>query len=182
MNCYEVIKSYMRAWTLREITIVGLLLVVILALLLMSIRHHRLRKVQALTSFLLVLYLVMVFAATVFTRESGIRRYKLLPGWSWYAVFSEHNVTLLLQNILNGVLLIPVGWLLPFICNHKVVIRSALGLGILISLVIEICQLLFMCGLFEWDDMVHNGIGCMVGGFLGNLVWERISKRDIKLE
>lgn len=20
-----------------------------------------------------------------------------------------------------------------------------------------------MCGLFEWDDMIHNGLGCMVG-------------------
>lgn len=36
-------------------------------------------------------------------------------------------------------------------------------LGVLISAVIETSQLIFMRGLFEWDDMIHNGLGCMVG-------------------
>lgn len=35
--------------------------------------------------------------------------------------------------------------------------------GVLISAVIETSQLVFMRGLFEWDDMIHNGLGCMVG-------------------
>ena len=35
--------------------------------------------------------------------------------------------------------------------------------GVLISAVIETSQLIFMRGLFEWDDMIHNGLGCMVG-------------------
>lgn len=29
--------------------------------------------------------------------------------------------------------------------------------------IIEVCQLIFMRGLFEWDDILHNGLGCMVG-------------------
>ena len=33
----------------------------------------------------------------------------------------------------------------------------------MISAVIETSQLVFMCGLFDWDDMIHNGLGCMVG-------------------
>ena len=33
----------------------------------------------------------------------------------------------------------------------------------MISAVIETSQLVFMRGLFEWDDMIHNGLGCMVG-------------------
>lgn len=28
---------------------------------------------------------------------------------------------------------------------------------------IKTSQLVFMRGLFEWDDMIHNGLGCMVG-------------------
>ena len=38
----------------------------------------------------------------------------------------------------------------------------------MISAVIETSQLVFMCGLFEWDDMIHNGLGCMVGCLVGD--------------
>lgn len=41
--------------------------------------------------------------------------------------------------------------------------NQALLFGVLISAVIETSQLVFMRGLFEWDDMIHNGLGCMVG-------------------
>lgn len=36
-------------------------------------------------------------------------------------------------------------------------------IGIVTSAMIETCQLVFYRGLFEWDDMIHNGIGCMIG-------------------
>ena len=53
--------------------------------------------------------------------------------------------------------------LLPVITNRKVKWYQALVFGVLISAVIETSQLIFMRGLFEWDDMIHNGLGCMVG-------------------
>ena len=40
----------------------------------------------------------------------------------------------------------------------------------LLSSVIEITQLVSCRGLFEWDDMLHNGIGCMLGCLLADLV------------
>lgn len=46
-----------------------------------------------------------------------------------------------------------------------------------VSVVIECCQLVFKCGLFEWDDMIHNGIGCMLGDMIGNTIlneWQRL--------
>lgn len=47
-----------------------------------------------------------------------------------------------------------------FIDEH---LYQALLFGVMISAVIETSQLVFMCGLFDWDDMIHNGLGCMVG-------------------
>ena len=41
--------------------------------------------------------------------------------------------------------------------------------GVLVSAVIETSQLVFMRGLFEWDDMIHNGLGCMIGSMIINL-------------
>ena len=36
------------------------------------------------------------------------------------------------------------------------------------SATIELSQLIFMRGLFEWDDMIHNGLGCMAGCLFTN--------------
>lgn len=74
-----------------------------------------------------------------------------------------HDWGLLKEDLLNCILLLPAGALLPVITNHKVKWYQALVFGVLISAVIETSQLVFMRGLFEWDDMIHNGLGCMVG-------------------
>lgn len=76
---------------------------------------------------------------------------------------SRSSVHSYLPYLLNCILLLPAGALLPVITNHKVKWYQALLFGVLISAVIETSQLVFMRGLFEWDDMIHNGLGCMVG-------------------
>ena len=48
--------------------------------------------------------------------------------------------------------------------------------GICVSACIEISQLIFLRGLFEWDDMIHNAFGCMVGCILCNMVVRRDNK------
>ena len=53
--------------------------------------------------------------------------------------------------------------------NHKIKWCQALVVGILISAIIEFSQLIFMRGLFEWDDMIHNGLGCMIGCLFANI-------------
>lgn len=40
--------------------------------------------------------------------------------------------------------------------------------GLMISAMIETCQYVFCRGLFEWDDMIHNGFGCMAGCIVGS--------------
>ena len=97
---------------------------------------------------------------------------------SWYEVFWNHDIRLLQENVLNCMLLMPLGGLCPFICKHKFWLRHALGVGISTALFIELCQLLFMRGVFEWDDIFHNGFGCMIGCIWGNLIWEKIIKYD----
>ena len=178
MNLYQTFMRHIQAWTLRETIGFILLTIVMGILLLIDVRRHKFEKVQAIALFISTLYLGIVFAFTVFTRETSIRQYKVIPFWSWYEVFRNHKVRLLQENILNCMLLVPIGGLFPFISNHKFLLRHALEGGILISFCIEICQLIFMRGVFEWDDIFHNGLGCMIGCVLGDLVWKKIIKND----
>ena len=70
---------------------------------------------------------------------------------------------LLQEILLNCILLMPVGCLLPLIYAYKVRLRTTFAIGFGISAVIEVSQLVFCRGLFEWDDMIHNSLGCMFG-------------------
>lgn len=47
---------------------------------------------------------------------------------------------------------------------------KGLVFGIIVSTGIELLQLILCRGLFEFDDIIHNGFGCMVGTVVGNKV------------
>ena len=121
-------------------------------------------------TLLLILFLEIVVASTILTRRPGVRSYKLIPFWSWYGVIVEGDISLLSENFLNCLLLMPAGFLLPFICNHKVRLHRGVLFGLFISSGIEICQLVLKRGLFEWDDIIHNSLGCMIGCVLANWI------------
>ena len=121
---------------------------------------------------ILVIFLGIVFGSTVFTRVTYVRQYELKPFWSWYEVVRYHDWKLLEENLLNCILLMPMGILLPVIFDHKVKLKRAFFMGFLISAVIELSQLVFKRGLFEWDDMftmrwaVCSGVGFQIGFLL----------------
>ena len=77
---------------------------------------------------------------------------------------------MLKEDILNIVLLLPLGGLLSFVFDKKIRWWQGLLCGIVVSLGIEILQLVLKRGLFEFDDIMNNSIGCMLGCMFGNLV------------
>lgn len=82
----------------------------------------------------------------------------------------NHSRSLFIENLLNMILLFPVGILLPIILDSRLRLSMVYLIGVIISAVIETSQLLFKRGLFEWDDMIHNGLGCMLGCLVVNAV------------
>ena len=72
------------------------------------------------------------------------------------------------ENLLNILLLFPAGILLPGVTGRKLKWWMGLLVGIAVSSAIEISQLLLCRGLFEFDDIIHNSLGCMLGSLLGN--------------
>ncbi len=162
MDLYQTFIKHNRTWTVGELVIflISLIIIVIYVCNLLSRKHIVLS--QAVAGLLLFLFLGVVFGSTVFTRIPGERQYKLELFWSWKRVLNGDS-GLLKENLLNCILLIPMGLLLPIMLNHNVRWWKAMLIGIVTSAMIETCQLVFYRGLFEWDDMIHNGIGCMIG-------------------
>lgn len=112
---------------------------------------------------------VIVIWATLLIRTPGLEpQAKLVPLWSWYRGFILNNVGVRNQIYANIVLFIPFGFF-SYSCKARP-LRFILLRGFLLSLLIEICQYCFCLGLFEWDDMLHNSLGCLIGAACGKIV------------
>lgn len=174
MDIYQILLTHNRPWSRKEILF--FIVIVIMAVIILSrlVHYEKIEKSQACAILILFLFLGVVYGSTVFTRTVRSRKYELIPFWSWKEVLVNHNKPLIQENLLNCILLVPMGLLLPVIAAHKVRLKNAFAAGFLVSATIELCQLIFMRGLFEWDDMIHNGLGCMAGCFLGNILFRII--------
>lgn len=172
MDLYQIFTTHNRPWTLREAVCFSLLFSAVSIFGARELRQKRIRPSQLAAALLLTLFLGFVFASTVFTREpDGVHNYELELFWSWKRVLSG-NTFLLMENLLNLLLLFPMGLLLPAVCSRRLPWYTGLFLGAAVSSVIEILQLVLCRGLFEWDDIIHNGLGCMAGCVLAGAFME----------
>ena len=80
---------------------------------------------------------------------------------------------LLIENIMNTIVFIPVGMILGSLLRVKgswtsqatksITWLVALLIGCSISITVEALQFFFMRGFSEVDDVMHNTLGCLIG-------------------
>lgn len=109
---------------------------------------------------LLIEYIFLLFCSTVIFRPTGeTRQYDFHLFWSY------DRPELLVENIMNVIVFIPIGLLLG--CAFKQTTWwKALLIGCSISITIEALQFYFMKGFSEVDDVMHNTLGCLIGWFM----------------
>lgn len=112
---------------------------------------------------LLAAYVLLILFETVIGRKVGVGRVELTPFWSY------SHPELRMEIFLNYVLFVPLGFLLNLCFGERFGLRVVIA-GFLLSASIEIAQLIFQIGLFEFDDMIGNTIGCLVGAVVGKLI------------
>lgn len=119
-------------------------------------------------ALLLVEYIFLLFCSTVIFRATGeTRQYDFHPFWSY------DRPELLVENIMNVVVFVPVGLMLGSFLRVKGsstseatksmtwLMVAIIGCGI--SVTIESLQFFFMRGFSELDDVMHNTVGCILG-------------------
>ena len=106
-----------------------------------------------LITFHKVLYMVYQVVCSVFTRL----------GWSFYRAFMY--MTDSLRNMFGNILImIPFGYILPLIWKERINKWYKVVLfGIGVSVLIEVIQLITLKGFCDIDDVILNGIGCVIG-------------------
>lgn len=140
-------------------------------------RHARGRVVarRLVSATLVVAYAAVVFWLTLGGRTAGpepTANVELL--WSYrksLVLFGGPpgvaNAWLLQEIVLNVLLFVPLGALLPFAWPRRFGgLRGAAlaaAVGACASLAIELSQLLLRLGLFEFDDVLNNALGAALG-------------------
>ena len=109
-------------------------------------------------ALLLIEYVFLLFCSTVIFRPtSETRQYDFHPFWSY------DRPELLVENIMNVIVFIPVGMILGSLLRVKGLCLIVLLIGCSISVTIEALQFCFMRGFSEVDDVMHNTVGCLIG-------------------
>jgi len=135
----------------------------------MDIKQKRNKKtIKIILAILLVVYIGFVFNSTLFGREASENlTYNLELFWSYKVVIETGSAKMLKQIIGNYLMLIPLGFILPYLLEDKVGMKKAMVITIVVGIVttccIEVLQLVLKRGLFEWDDIVGNMTGTVVG-------------------
>ncbi len=149
--------------------VIGAVVIIILAIAFSAYLYKK-RKIkgsQAAAIIIFAVFMTAIFILTVFGRVVGVRRYQLRFLWSYERIFAGSK-EMLREVILNILMLVPAGALLPAIFNKKQPWYIGLLLGFTASASIELLQLATCTGLFEFDDIFHNSLGCMLGCVFGS--------------
>ena len=152
----------------------GLLSVCCLGLVLLLVFCGIKKGLRYSLMLLLIEYVFLLFCSTVIFRTPGeTRQYDFHPFWSY------SRPDLLVENIMNVVVFIPVGMILGSLLRVKgswspngswLMVKGSwllvaiIGCGI--SVTIEAIQFFLMRGFSEVDDVMHNTVGCLFGWFM----------------
>lgn len=109
------------------------------------------------------LYLGFLVLFCILSRETETREISLIGDtfidvckypWTWI---------LLVLIVANVLLYVPIGALLQRLITSKI---EVILLGLLISIGIEVSQLTFSRGTFDFDDIINNFMGTIIGAYL----------------
>lgn len=119
---------------------------------------------------LLFEYLFIVVCSTIVFRGQLTRpEIEIAPFWTYHAVFNHLFGVSIWDIILNTLLFVPLGFLVNLLYPTMSVWKIAI-VGLFLSIVIESSQYIWMKGICQFDDLMHNTIGCLMGVWLSKAV------------
>ena len=122
-------------------------------------------RVQRAACIVLFIWGAIVLLFTILGRRSNKTDemvYNLELFSCYRKIFFEHDHSMLISVLENILMFVPIGFTLSVIFKkHRVIIPLLISFGM--SLCIEVFQLLLHSGTFEFDDLLNNTLGAIIG-------------------
>ena len=137
----------------------------------------KMKKDTAVLITLLGFYLAVIFTFTLAHRVPKQEyKYNLKLFWTIEAIWNGKK-DLISESIWNVVLFIPLGVILALLMpkqgekgskSRQIWLPVLIGAGI--SFAVELIQLVGRLGLFEFDDILYNTAGCLIGVLMVRMI------------
>ena len=141
-------------------------------------KRHKFNKAQCFAAILLSLYIVVLLYFTVtgrYSHEEYEYKINFFTSYRWFFKYNGEQV--LRQLLINLVMIMPVGFLLPVVIKAKYKYLITMALSLLLTVFIETMQLITKCGSFEIDDIINNFVGAVLGMLIYMMLNNIIQKR-----
>lgn len=132
-------------------------------------------KKQWVVLALLSAWYLLVLGLTIFSRGAnftGSFNFSLFSGY--LSAWNQWSYTELQLILFNMLMFAPLGFLLPFLSPKGEKFGIACLISFLVTLSIEVIQLISGKGIFELDDLLHNFIGSLFGYFVSTFLLDCI--------
>lgn len=160
----------------------GILFVLFLSLFLIGNRlifkksgkkEHKFSFTRILWWGMFLCYVFVVLGVTLLMRSRSLVAEPVYPPfYSYRDAWAHWSSTSWSNIILNFCMFVPLGFLLPLGFSYFRLERRILLWSFSCSLIIELTQLISRKGMFEWDDLLGNTMGALIGyGFYLLMVW-----------
>lgn len=136
-------------------------------------RRGKMKPSTAIIIPVLVFFLSFVLTITIIERVPRRKRYNLELFWTIKRIIAGRTY-LVWEVFWNVVLFVPPGLMVSALFKRP---WLSVIIGVLMSAAIEVAQLLTRRGLFEFDDIIYNSVGAVIG-FLLYLLLKRIGQRE----
>lgn len=141
---------------------------------------RKLREPAAI--FCLIVEIAAIAWFTILFREAGTSHsYELELFWSYKKWILEGNVELGMEILNNMLLFFPLGFILTD-AFRRCPFWAAVLTGFAGSCIIEVSQLVFKIGLFEFDDILNNVIGAAAGWCTFHILRSFKRRKELKNE
>ncbi|MBQ9375163.1 MAG: VanZ family protein [Ruminococcus sp.] len=141
----------------------------------------KLKLSQMISLSIIPPYILLILVLTIFIRlPNNEVTYEFMPIWSYIEMIKYKRVDLLIDNLFNLCIFVPLGFLVMSSFSPKKkewrAFRILLLLTLLFSLSIEISQLITRHGCCETDDIINNLIGSAIGGIIYMIFHQIVEK------
>ena len=155
----------------QRIIISIMLLAALCVLFVLLFKHKKINVIQLVASLVFSAYVVFVLYYTVFGRYSQEEyTFQIYIYKSYKYLIEDFGTHSLRQVVLNIIMLIPFGFLMPIMLKAKRKYLITLLSAFAFILFIESMQLIMQCGTFEVDDIFNNLLGTVIGMLIYALV------------
>ncbi len=135
---------------------------------------------QFVAGYLLVMWFGLVMMLTTFSRGANFEGWVNVRLFSGYrSAWNQWSLSEFQLIIFNMMMFMPLGFLLPLLSIRLRRFTPVLVVSLIVTIGIELIQMLSGRGIFELDDIFHNTIGSIAGYLIMKAILSSMAKRKL---